>query len=144
MKHIPPLILGTSLAATMALAHGGVQNPAVMARMDAMSQIGDGMKVLSSMMKGEVAYDTAQAQAALDKIEAASHQVPALFETREDDPKSEALLAIWDNWADFEAKALALSDAASGDISSEDALRLRLGALGGTCKDCHRDYRVKQ
>ena len=42
------------------------------------------------------------------------------------------------------AKALALSDAASGDISNEDALRPRLGALGGTCKDCHRDYRVKQ
>ena len=37
MKRIP-LILGASLATTMALAHGGVQNPAVMARMDAMSQ----------------------------------------------------------------------------------------------------------
>jgi cytochrome c556 len=138
------LILGTTLAASMALAHGGVQNPAVMARMEAMSQIGDGMKVLGGMMKGELAYDTAKAQAALDKIEAASQQVPALFEAPESDPKSEALPAIWDNWADFEAKATALTEAASGEITGEEGLRPTLGALGGACKDCHRDYRVNR
>lgn len=128
----------------MALAHGGVQNPAAMTRMEAMSQIGDGMKLMGGMMKGELAYGTAKAQAALDKIEAASQQLPARFEAPANDPKSEALPAIWDNWADFEAKAQAPTLVAGGEITGKEGLRPTLGALGGACKDCHRDYRVQR
>jgi len=138
------LILGATLAASMALAHGGVQNPAVMARMEAMSQIGDGMKVLGGMMKGELAYGTAKAQAALDKIEAASQQLPALFKAQANGPKSEALPAIWGNWADFEAKAQAPTLVAGGEITGEEGVRPTLGALGGACKNCHRDNRVQR
>ncbi|WP_421701463.1 c-type cytochrome [Aliiroseovarius sp.] len=138
------LILGGVLAAGMALAHDGVQNPAVMARMEAMKQIGGGMKVLAGMLKGEMTYDTAEAQAALDKIEEAVGRVPALFEAPESDPKSTALPVIWENWEDFESKIDALAKASMGEITDEDSLKMAVSTLGGTCKDCHGDYRQKQ
>ncbi|NND21494.1 MAG: hypothetical protein HKO14_05350, partial [Silicimonas sp.] len=52
---------GTSVAvlllvASAALAHQGVKNPAVKARMDVMSAIGDNTKLLGRMAKGEVAF----------------------------------------------------------------------------------------
>ncbi len=139
-----PLFLAMALTASMALAHGGVQNPAVMARMDAMKGIGDGMKVLGSMVKGDVTFDTATAQAALDRIKGHAGQVPALFKAPETDPKSEALPAIWDSWADFEDKARAMETAADVTITGPASLPPTVSALAGSCKACHRDYRVKQ
>ncbi|NQY62048.1 MAG: cytochrome c, partial [Cognatishimia sp.] len=52
------LILTSSLMiASMALAHNGVKNPAVMARMQGMEQIGAASKVLGNMARGRVAFD---------------------------------------------------------------------------------------
>lgn len=143
MPHLP-LFLAATLTASMALAHGGVQNPAVMARMEAMKGIGDSMKVLGGMVKGDAAFDTATAQAALDRIKGHAAQVPALFKAPEVDPKSEALPAIWDNWADFESKARAMGGAADATITDPASLTPTVSALAGSCKACHRDYRVKQ
>jgi len=139
-----PLFLAMTLTASMALAHGGVQNPAVMARMDAMKGIGDGMKVLGSMVKGDITFDTATAQAALDRIKGHAAQVPALFKAPETDPKSEALPAIWNSWVDFEDNARAMETAADVTITDPASLTPTVGALAGSCKACHRDYRVKQ
>lgn len=138
------LTFAATVTAGLAFAHGGVQNPAVMARMEAMTSIGDGMKVLAGMVKGEIPYDATQADAARAAIKAQADRTPALFEAPEGDPKSEALPAIWENWADFEAKSQALGSAANGSVADPDALRQTLSALAGTCKACHRDYRQKQ
>ena len=138
------MILAMALAGGTALAHGGVQNPAVLARMEAMTQIGDAMKLLAGMMKGETAFDAGQAQAALDRIRAAAARTPALFEAPETDPKSEALPAIWQNWADFRSKSDALYEAAGGTIVAPGDLRPMVSRLAGSCKACHRDYRLKR
>lgn len=125
-------------------AHDGVHDPAVKARMDAMSVIGAQMKVLGNMAKGQVAFDASAAQAAAALVAEQAAAVPALFETQVDDPKSEADPAIWTNYPDFSAKAGDLQDAAqtaAGSMSSLDDLRASLGAMGGTCKACHGPYR---
>lgn len=141
-KLILPLLL--AVTASSALAHGGVQNPAVLARMEAMKAIGDATKVLGEMAKGARAFDADSARAAAQSIAAHAAETPALFETREDDPFSEALPGIWANFDDFTAKAGNLATLATElgtSLDSPEALRAGLDALGETCKTCHSDYR---
>lgn len=142
----PTLTLAATLVvlATLGYAHTGVQNPAVMARMDGMKAIGDAMKTISAMAKGEVAFDAATARAAAAQVARHAAQTPDLFEAEETDPKSEALPAIWDNFADFTAKAqdterAALTVAQNLDTAAD--LTPALTSIGVTCKACHSDYR---
>ena len=81
--------------ATGALAHQGVKNAAVKARMDAMSAIGKDMKVLGGMAKGEAPFDEKVAQMAVSSIADHAAKTFELFEANETDPKSEAKPAIW-------------------------------------------------
>ena len=142
MKATPLIMaLAGGMAASMALAHSGVQNPAVMARMQAMGDIGDATKVLGQMVKGEADFDSDIVQAALQTIVQQAQRVPALFEAAEDDPKSEALPAIWDRFDDFTALSQDMATAASVDVTSMDDLRGAMAQIGGTCKACHTKYR---
>ncbi|MFZ7094324.1 c-type cytochrome [Primorskyibacter sp. 2E233] len=129
---------------TAALAHGGVKNKDVMARMEVMKTIGDQMKVIGSMAKGEAAFDASTANEALTEIAAQSAQIESLFETRADDPKSEAQPAIWEDWEDFAQLASATETTAEGligTVSAQADLGPALGQLGGACKACHSKYR---
>ncbi len=136
------IVLGLLVPAAV-LAHEGVKNPAVMARMDVMSQIGAETKVIGQMVKGEIPFDVDKARAAVTAIAEQSTKVPGLFEAREDDPKSEALPAIWENFPDFTAKTEAMEEAAraASNLQTSEELAAALGAIGETCKDCHRSYR---
>lgn len=138
------LALALGLSATAALAHEGVQNPAVMARMDGMSAIGDATKLLGRMAKGETPFEAEAARGAAATIADHAAEVPALFEAPEDDPKSEAKPLIWQDYADFTDKAGALEAAAAdaaGSIAAAEDLRPALAAIGETCKACHERYR---
>lgn len=129
---------------TAALAHSGVKNQDVMARMTVMKSIGDQMKVIGSMAKGEVDFNAGAADAALAEIASQSAQIQALFESPANDPKSEALPAIWEDWEDFKKLASSTETTAEsliGTISTMADLGPALGKLGGTCKACHSKYR---
>lgn len=129
---------------TAALAHGGVKDKDVMARMEVMKTIGDQMKIIGSMAKDEAGFDAGAANAAVTEIAAQSAQIATLFESRADDPKSEALPAIWEDWEHFTQLASAAETTAEGmigTISAEADLGPALGKLGGTCKACHSKYR---
>lgn len=135
------------LVASAALAHNGVKNAAVMARMNAMSGIGAEMKKLGEMAKGAAAFDVSSARAAAAAIADYATKTPTLFQAEEDDPKSEATAAIWTNFADFTVKAAALETVAldlSTSITTPDDLGPAMKALGDTCKACHADYRQKR
>ena len=131
-------------AATAALAHSGVQNAAVKARMDGMSAIGENLKIIGLMAKGETAFDADAARSAAAEIARHASETPALFEAQEEDPKSEALPSFWENFDDFTTKANAMEKVALGlstSIQAADDLGLAMDALGGTCKACHSQYR---
>ncbi|MEL0285057.1 MAG: cytochrome c, partial [Paracoccaceae bacterium] len=67
-----------------------------------------------------------------------------LFKDNETDPKSEALPAIWSNYADFTAKSYAMTSAAANALASfasQDDLVPAMQAMGGSCKGCHSAYR---
>ncbi|PRY90311.1 c-type cytochrome [Donghicola tyrosinivorans] len=129
---------------TAALAHGGVKNKDVMARMEVMKTIGDQMKIVGSMAKGQTAFDAAAANAALTEVAAQAAQIAPMFETQAEDPKSEALPIIWQQWDDFAKLASdteIATEALIGSITTEADLAPALGKIGGTCKACHSKYR---
>ncbi len=136
---ISALVLGSA-----ALAHTGVKNPAVKARMDSMKAIGADMKVIGEMVKGNAPIDVAAARNAAASISRYAAETPALFKAQEDDPKSEALPSIWVNFDDFTAKSADLQAVArtlSTSISEEGDLAPALETLGETCRACHKLYR---
>ncbi|MEL6806937.1 MAG: cytochrome c [Pseudomonadota bacterium] len=144
MNH--PMLVAVALAvcATSVLAHSGVKNPAVMARMHGMTLISDNVKVLGTMAKGQVAFDAASARAAAQAIADHAAQSVDLFAADETDPKSEALPAIWTDFDDFTIKAEALETAAAdlaASVQSLEDVRAAMPKIGATCKACHSKYR---
>lgn len=141
-RFVPALAFAT--IATTALAHSGVTNPAVMARMEAMSSIGAEIKALTSMARGAADFDAAEVTTRMQTIAALGAQVPALFEAPESDPKSEASPTIWVSYPEFTQRAAAMIDAAAAGAGAEDvpALEDALGALGETCKSCHGSFKI--
>jgi len=132
------------VTATAALAHQGVTNPAVMARMDGMSAIAEHMKTLGQMAKGATEFDATAARSAAASIAEHAAATPELFEANETDPKSEALPEIWLNFEDFAAKATELETLATGfstSINEPADLKAAMGAMGANCKSCHSVYR---
>jgi cytochrome c556 len=129
------------LSAGMALAHAGVKDPQVMARMHGMKSMKDASALLGDIVKGKQAFDAAAVAAAFQVLETEADQIVTLFEAQADDPKSEALPVIWAQFDDFSAKALAMQDALPmGDVA-EDDLRDVFMRVTGTCKGCHETYR---
>ena len=109
-----------------------------------MSAIADGMKVIGNMAKGTTQFDAARAQEALKAIASEASKTPALFEAKEDDPKSEARPEIWSNFDDFKAKAEELETLANqlaASIEEHDDLQSALRLMGKNCKSCHGTYR---
>ncbi|MDO9637158.1 MAG: cytochrome c [Pseudotabrizicola sp.] len=137
------LFAGLILVAGVAVAKEGVQDPTVKARMDLMGTIGMNVKVLGDMATDKVAFDATAAAAAKEALIAASADISAKFEPQATDPVAEAKPEIWTNWDDFVAKGEALNAAATAlDPASLDGVKAGMGAVGGSCRDCHSTYRM--
>jgi cytochrome c556 len=140
----PSLIVTLILAVGLpAFAHEGVTNPTVMIRMQGMSAMAEASKVLGQMAKGERAFDPEITRAAAETLARHAGEIPARFETQAQDPKSEALPAIWSRFAAFTAEAEALEVAARRAVGadSQAALGAALTDIGTACKSCHAAYR---
>ncbi len=129
---------------TAALAHGGVKNKDVLARMEVMKSIGDQMKIVGAMAKGQSDFDSDVANAAVSEIAQLSSQISSVFTSPASDPKSEALPAIWTEWEQFTKLAQdseAAATSVAGTITTPDDLDTALRQIGVTCKACHSKYR---
>ena len=92
-------------ATLVASAHEGATG-VVGERMRSMEAVGDAMKLISSMFRGQIEYDTDAVREAADAI--AGHggeQLTGLFPEGSLDPPTEALPAIWQDWERFESLA---------------------------------------
>lgn len=136
-----PLAL-IAASTTASLAHDGVKDPKVKERMQIMKQIKAATGVLGSMAKHPASHDADEARAARSDLIRLSKKVAPSFTTRAMDPKSEARPAIWDNWDDFAARALALTAAAEAlDPTSPQGVATGMAGIGGACGGCHKPYR---
>lgn len=142
----PTLAITLALIAALAgaaLAHSGVKNPTVMARMMLMEQIGQATGTLGKMAKGTIPFDATQADQARAVLERTAGEIPAAFEANETDPKSESLPQIWTDWAGFTAQANAMQAAARAlRTDTLDDLRAGMDAIGQSCGQCHKAYRI--
>ncbi len=128
-----------------ALAHEGVQNPAVLERMELMKAIAAETEALGDMVKGEAVFDAERAALARARLVAASREVPDAFEARETDPLSEALPAVWTDRAGFAlASEEALRAAEALQTGSAEALAASFAPFARSCRSCHEDYRAKR
>ena len=134
-------------AATAVMAHQGVQNATVKARMEAMSEIAANMKTLGKMAQGAIEFDAAVARTAATVIAQQAAMTTTLFAPRETDPLSEAKPLIWDDFDGFSGKAQDMEGVAlavSRSVQNIGDVKAALGALGETCKSCHAVYRAKK
>lgn len=102
--------------------------------------------VAGKMAQGATPFDAAVAKAAMEKIAANAAATPALFPPGSE--SSDALPAIWENFADFEAKSMALKTAADAAAVAADqgleAFGPAFAAVGQACGACHQVYRKPQ
>ena len=106
------------LCALSAIAMGTTvvlaQSSAIHARKDVMEGVGKDTKALSAMAKGEAPFDAAKASAMLGGWEAKLKKFVTLFpDDSKTGDKTRAKPEIWQNKADFEAKAMDLISAAN-------------------------------
>ena len=142
-ERITAAALGLVMLAGAALAHSGVKNAEVKARMGLMGEIKEATAVLGEMAKGQRAFDAAQAAAAREVLIDRAGRIGAAFEAEETDPKSEARPEIWSDWPGFTAKADAMAAAADAlQVGSLAEVRAGMSGLAESCGGCHKLYRI--
>ncbi len=142
-------LVGLSVASGLALATAA--SP-LLRRHDAsskalMKEVGGATKLSSEMIKGEKPFDAKAAAAAMQKIADGWAPFAKLFPPGSDKGgETTAAPAIWEKFADFDAKGQAMAKAAAIAAKEAekgpDAFKAAFGAVGGTCKGCHEVYRV--
>jgi len=103
----------TVAVAAGAFAHGGATG-IVKQRMDAMVAMGDVVKRLTPMMRGQVAYDADAVRKGAASIKQHADGMIELFPEGTGGPPSEARDDIWSDWQTFESLARQLDALASG------------------------------
>jgi len=108
--------------AAAALAHKGATG-IVKERMDGMSAMGQAVKSLTPMMRGQSTFDADAVRASADvMIMHAGEQMSRLFPEGSGGMPSSAMPAVWDEWDEFTALAAQLEVTAKG---------MKLGADNG-------------
>ena len=126
------------------LAHSGVLNKDVAARMTLMSSMGRNMGVLGKMLQKKAPFDRGKAVEAINNIEQLAVETPTVFEKKVLDPKSEAKDLIWEEFETFTKISNSLATSAkqlSSSMKSFDDLRPALITLSQSCKECHSRFR---
>lgn len=122
------------------------QNVAVIKeRKDHLKAMGDAVKPVAAMFKGEADFDLAKVQHALKVIQEKTAVLPRLFP---DDSRTggdtEALPIIWDEKADLESRFKKLSEsakAAEATITDEESFPDTWKEVVGNCSGCHKKFR---
>ena len=133
-----------ALGAVAAMAQDAFVPPAtpeeaVAARKALMREDGGLMRSLNGLSGTE-------ATEALNVVLTNYSHIPALFPEGSIVGDSEALPAIWENWEAFTAivdtgKAAATEAIAAAEAGDATAYATALRALGGTCGQCHQQFR---
>lgn len=145
------LIAAIAVALPTAVLAADPIKDTVEARQGFYKLLGANMGVLAGMAKGEVDYTAEGAQTAADNIVTlTTYNLGHLYmpgTSSEDYAETRALPAIWEDFPGVQKKGAAFVEAATAMQAvagqGKGEMAAALGALGGTCKGCHDDYRAK-
>jgi cytochrome c556 len=114
-------------------------------RMDMMEAMAKRMKAIRARI--EKRRDLAGIKADAEAIASHAPHVVHLFPPGSTQPPTDATVAIWQNWPDFERKAAALEVESKKLMGvppkDADALSAQFRAVSETCGACHEKYRTK-
>lgn len=112
------------------------------------------MKTLGGEMKklgaAAAAGNNDEIAAIAKEIAAIAEKIPGDFKDKPTNPDTRAKPEIWDNFADFTAKAEDLNAAALKVAAGAEAGTLPgdakavVGMVGGACGACHKEYRAPE
>lgn len=121
----------TGAGASTAIAHGGASG-VVKERMESMRALGDAMKDLTAMMRGQQDYYADRVRTLAGTIDSHSGEaLTKLFPKDSLDHPSEALPAIWSDWDRFSALSDQLSTYAQALAAAADNQRPAGDTQGG-------------
>ncbi len=132
------------------MATGSLANEPAKERQELMKSVGDAVKVIVPMAKGETPYDATAAVNAMKTLNKVPDEFVALFpKGSESGHDTEASPKIWEDPDGFKAKAEDMKKASAQGIEEAgkgvDALNaVTFGPLLKTCKACHDEYRIKK
>lgn len=137
--------------AALFLAFGGLAHADVVAdRQAIMKGIGQSVRTIAPMVKGEKPFEAGAASDALSKLNeyAQKIDVEALFPKGSDTGDTTASPRIWEDMPGFKAK----TDKFKADVAAAvaanphdlDALKTQFQAISSNCSGCHQDFRIKK
>lgn len=132
-----------ALGVTAAIAQSNV----VEQRQGLMKQMAAQTRPIGGMMRGQEPFDLAKVQSGLKVFADNSKQAAALFpESSKNAEKTEALPAIWENKAKFDAIMTKFSqdaETAMASIKDEASFKTEMPKVLQNCGTCHNDFRKK-
>jgi cytochrome c556 len=137
------VVLAAGLAA--ATVARSADDPAK-ARHEAMEQVGDAMKGLGKIARGQAPFDATFVASSATTIKEKLEQASKLFPPGSDTGETKARPEVWSDRAGFD-KVMTDAQAAAAAlqlVKEEAAFRPALGALGQNCKACHDKYRMPE
>lgn len=123
----------------------------ITARQEAMKANGGAMRALTPMVRGEKPWDQQAAIQAATTLNNTAKAIPSAFPqgSGPEVGKTEALPAIWANWADFQAKSKAMETESAkllqlAKAGDEAGFKTQFPNVGKSCGSCHETYRLKK
>jgi cytochrome c556 len=146
MRKTLAVSLATLAVAALAAAQEPAANPDAQARHEAMEQVGDAMKVLGGMARGQAPFDAAAVKKSATTIAEQLAAAEKHFPPGSGTGKTRAKAEIWTSREDFDRlmKEAQTAAAALSGVTEEASYRPALGTLGTSCKSCHDMYRAPE
>ncbi|MDO5768297.1 MAG: cytochrome c [Psychrobacter sp.] len=143
---ILPFVLSASL---LSACNGSIgSNPDVSARQDIMKNWGDAMDVMGGMMKNPDTFDAAQFKEQAAFLAGDAKNPWAHFADKT--ATGHATEAVWSNAENFKNEAAKFEkvtadlNAVAQNATRAEEVQVQFKAVGGTCKSCHTDFKVKE
>lgn len=140
-----------SLLAVAAIAVGvtavAAQGDPIAQRRAAMKAVGDQNRIASEMIDGKTPFNADAAKKVLATFNDSGTKLQTLFPDNSKTGDTNALPAIWDNKADFNAKLTKFAidaKAAEGKVTNLDTFKAELAEVRKSCGGCHQTYRKRQ
>ncbi|HSI42572.1 MAG TPA: cytochrome c [Xanthobacteraceae bacterium] len=122
------------------------QSDPVTERQGLLKQFGQVTRPVGGMLKGDIPFDLAVVQTALDTYVKNAKALPALFPAGSDVGKTAALPSVWQRKDEFDAlfvKFGADAEKARGSITDLASLRANMPGVLRSCGTCHDSFRKK-